>query len=269
MEEEVKPEITEETSTSTGTEESPEIPETGKDFPEDSPEDSSEATTEAEEVLSEADISTAKQLYKALQDPKRGKEIIAGLAKSMGLELGTSGKPESTKPEKTVQEKDTGKAVSIADIVKNNLPVSMQPLAPALTKVFEEINAQVIESRFKELNAGRVNEKAEAAISYGEGKYKDWSRVYPIMEKLAPRFQPGDLKTQTDYNEYVDDLYALAKAKAGDTLNTQDTLKNLLNKHEKNVSRAKPSPSSGGQEMVTSAKTIQEAIDAAMKSLAK
>jgi hypothetical protein len=238
----------------------------------DSGGDSSEETTEAEgeegsgeeDDLSPDDVALAKSLMRALRDPSKNVSVIKNLATTLGIELGGS----NVKSETKAVDSETGKKRTIAQLVDENLPPEWKRMAPVMTALLENFQAQYVEDRFKQTTEEKHNERSNAALAHMAGKYKDYKAVEPRMLELAKDLQPGALRTQDDYNRYLERLYVLAKGTGEGNLNSK--ISQALGKAVDNAKRAKPGPSDVSrvkQDVV--AKTPAEAVRMAMRQLSK
>lgn len=244
------------------TEETEETEETSE-----STESSEKETSETEDLdtddLSESDLAIAKEMYKALRDPKRNKTTVQNLAKNLGLSLG-----EGTVKTETKAEDTQGKQVKISDLVDENIPESWKPLAPILTKILENYQAQFVDPKFTQTEGNLHNERSTNALDWARDKYKDFDNYAQEMTEISQEMPPGKLTSQRDYNRYAERVYLLAKGSSSGEGNIADILAKTVNKTVKNAKRAKPGPSDVNRtKSDVTAKTPRDAIAMAMKEL--
>lgn len=213
--------------------------------------------------LTEEDLEVAKEIYKSLRDPKKSESAIRNLAKTLNIKL----EQDASKPSQ-VTDKDTGKKVSIKELVDSKLPPAWKAMGPMMAEILEAYQSEFVEKQFTKTQLNQHEERSVNAIEYGRTTYEDFSAYESTLEELSRELPPGKLDTQKDYNRYIDNLYTIAKARSGGNGNVNDKLAKLFGKTVKNAKRATPGPSDVNRVKVdNTAKTPMEAIKQAMAEL--
>lgn len=212
------------------------------------------------EDTEDTETTQAKNLYKALNDPKTAKTIIEAMARKVGL----LGDEELTKKETKAAKK------KIQDVFKEALGEDMgflaEKLGPAIEKVLEHYDSENQE-RFKSYEAEKAKEETGKAVETLYSKYEDAealeARIFELMDEISPG------PNSTPY-KYMEKLYHLAKAEANEASVKDKMKKKLKNNSEDATARLS---SSGSREVKTSsapskAPSLDEALELATKSLA-
>lgn len=195
-------------------------------------ETSEPAKQETKEVDDGIDVAAAKNLYKALSDPKTARPIIEALARQTGLITEDSTKAEKKEAKKTIQ-------AVFKDALGEKFSFMADELGVAIDAVFNHFAAEQ-DAKINELASNEVKRETERAV---EDAYKSLSdfkkyedRVFELMDELP---KGSNMKTST----YLEKLYRVAKSEAEEAATKGKLTKKLKDNSEDATTRLSSSAS--------------------------
>jgi hypothetical protein len=158
----------------------------------------------------EQELTNAKNLYKALQDPDAGPEVVKIIAAKLGLTIEGTTKKEQKETVKTIK-----------DVVSQHLGTDFAIISDKLTAILEEVVPAIAENATKEIKERIANKDSEelktkigtalktSYARYEEVPIKVQQKVFKLMEEMPPA------RGKTDPTEYFDRLLKIASDETG------------------------------------------------------
>jgi hypothetical protein len=215
-------------------------------------------TPEGEKAPADEDAQRAMQFWQALQNPETQPHVIEFLAKQAGYSLQkaqTEAAPQETAP------------TSVGEILAQHLGEEYAFLAPKLGSALEQALNAVVGPLREEIVRSRVTsefDRATAALNERtKGEFKTHEKeIVGLMQRIKPA-------EGVPLQDYLDDLYHLAKAKKAPSSSTE-TAKKVVQRIQKNAQEALPSPSAATDARVLKGPnlpTLDEALAAAARGV--
>jgi hypothetical protein len=207
-------------------------------------------------------VQRAKDLYKALNDPKTAASTLQSLvayAQGRGIKLG------ETKKEQEVAAK------SIIEEIKDLVPESEAYLLETLGPVFEyivkkvqsegEVKLSTLQNKLREAEQQREVEKYQSKLEtiLSKSEYKPY---LPTMAELMKKFSPSE---GIDTEDYIEEVYQLAKAKKGKITSIANRMEKAKKNAEEDIGATSSSKGTSDDTVVFSRNpTMAEALEAAL-----
>jgi hypothetical protein len=207
-------------------------------------------------------VQRAKDLYKALNDPKTAASTLQSLvayAQGRGIKLG------ETKKEQEVAAK------SIIEEIKDLVPESEAYLLETLGPVFEyivkkvqsegEVKLSTLQNKLREAEQQREVEKYQSKLEtiLSKSEYKPY---LPTMAELMKKFSPSE---GIDTEDYIEEVYQLAKAKKGKITSIANRMEKAKKNAEEDPGVTSSSKGTSDDTVVFSRNpTMAEALEAAL-----
>lgn len=223
-------------------------------------EEKTSSNNKKEEADDDVDVDKAKELYRALNNPKTAHAVIEMLAKEAGL---LKGKEELTPKEEKVVKK------ALRDIVKEKLGDDLGFMGDKLADVIEAVleeHGKDTQAKFAKIEAEKAQNEVSRAVENIYSKYEDAPKYEKRMLELMDEFTPGK---GVNMNAYMDKIYKLAKSEAteaGAKKKMQDKLKNNSDDATARLSSSSTRDVPAGTKS-SKALNIEDAFDKAVKDL--
>ncbi len=227
---------------------------------EETSEETSKEESEKDDKDSDVDLDKAKELYRALNNPRTAGPVIEMLAREAGLLKGN----------KELTPKEEAKAKrSLRDIVKERLGDDLGFLSDKLSDVIEgvlEAHGQETNERFARYEADKAKDDVNRAVESLYSKYEDAIKYESKILELMDEFTPGK---GVKMGAYMEKLYKLAKSEASELSAKDKMAKKLKSNSDDATARLS---SSSTRETTTKdrppkARSLDDAIDLAVKDL--
>lgn len=164
------------------------------------------------------DVTQAKNLYKALSDPKTAKPIIEALARQSGLLGDEPTKAQTKEVKKTIQ-------AVFKEALGDKLGFLAEELGPAIEAVLKHYGEEQ-DSKLAAITRREVENETARAVEDLYKSHKDFekyeSRVLELMDEIAPG-------PNTKTSAYMEKLYRIAKSEAEEA-STSEKMKAKLKK---------------------------------------
>lgn len=203
--------------------------------------------------LSEDEIVQARNLFRALKDPKTSNSVVAALAQQAGLLQ----QPATTKKEEISQKKE------VIDFLREGLGKEYEFLADRLGPAIEKIVHQERlenESRLEQVRrAGIESEVASAFDRLARETKGESKKLEPLMTQLSEKIPAGSMAPL----EYLRVLYVQAQHERG--VRSEQERNRRINKNASDASSRLSATASGSRSEVPSKKmNINQAVEFAV-----
>lgn len=207
----------------------------------------------------ESDASSAMSLYKALQDPDTGKEIVETLARKAGL-LDKEGDIKK-KPGETDKAAKTRVAAHLKKKLGKDFDQFSDTVGPALEEIFEEMLAERDSSSSRE----SAKDKWDGAVDTFNSQYVTTPEIEDLMKEMIEDSPPNMGRKNFDPQRYLARIYKAACQEAD-----QEPKEKQASNKKGSSPRGRNSDGDDSGIVVRDAPknlTIDDAVEAAMKGI--
>lgn len=223
------------------TEETPEVEPTPEEVPTDE--------------LSEEEVTQARNLFRALKDPKTSSSVVAALAQQAGILAPPTTKVEEKEQNKTIQ-------ALLQESLGKEYEFLAPKLAPALEGALHQLRVEN-ESRLEEVRRAGIEAEVSSAFDRLARETKGDSRkVERLMTELSEKIPAGSMSPY----EYLQVLYVQAQHERG--LRSEQERNKRINRNANDAASRLSATASGSKSEVPSKKmNINQAVEFAVSEV--